>query len=472
MDSKTQEILDRIEKFIAENRLINPGDTVVAAVSGGSDSVFMLFCLREFSKKYEFPLRAVHINHKLRGRESDIEEIFVQSLCERWGIPLSIYRINLGDIGGGSGIEELARRKRHAIYAEVAARFGAKIALAHTADDVVETFLFNLFRGTGIRGLAEMEPARDFIIRPILKIWRREARQALVAEKIPWREDTSNRDTRFSRNKIRLKIIPDIVANFGPKSVEHIRDAAEMLRMTKYTLERFFTWHLENTLVGKFDGVVVFEGEQVLLDPFTFGEMLRRALEMLDVGLKEFSNQRVENLFRLLKDARPDQKFMIYGGNFAAKIGDFLIIAQTEPMLTHQASIQPGETIVLDNELGEIEAELVPPPQNFSGKSPNQAYIKYGGEKIWIKPPSAEIYFRPLGGVSMKLMSFLKKRGIPAIFRKAIPLVFLDRQLAWVAGVEISEQFKITGDEPQVLKLTWRGKFPEILELITRSRKK
>ncbi|HDG68278.1 MAG TPA: hypothetical protein ENG11_03930, partial [candidate division Zixibacteria bacterium] len=96
----------------------------------------------------------------------------------------------------------------------------------------------------------------------------------LMQNKIPWREDTSNRDLRFSRNKIRHRIIPDIVANFGPKSVEHIRDAAAMLRMTRRTLERFLRQHFEESLAGRFDGIVVFYADKVLEDPFTFGEML------------------------------------------------------------------------------------------------------------------------------------------------------------------------------------------------------
>ena len=468
---KNGEILDAVERFVFENSLIDVGGNVIAAVSGGSDSVFMLCFLREFARKYGITFRALHINHQLRGRESDIEETFVQSLCEEWKIPLLIYRIGLAkQIGeSGAGIEELARNRRRTIYAEVANKYGAKVALAHTADDVVETFLFNLFRGSGIRGLAEMEPKSDFIIRPILKVWRHQARRFLMQNKIPWREDTSNRDLRFSRNKIRHRIIPDIVANFGPKSVEHIRDAAAMLRMTRRTLERFLHQHFEESLVGRFDGIVVFYADRVLEDPFTFGEMLRRALEMLGIGLKGFSNERVDNLFRRLLDARPDQKFMVYGGAFAIRIGKFLIIGHSEPMLVHRASIEPGETIVLDNDLGEIEAELVPPPADFSQKPPNEAYISYSGEKILIAPYSEGIYFRPLGGVSMKLSSFLKKRGIPAIFRRGIPLVFVGRQLAWVAGTEISEQFKITGGEKTVLKLTWRGEFPRLLSAITKS---
>ncbi|RKZ34043.1 tRNA lysidine(34) synthetase TilS [bacterium] len=462
-----REILEKIENFALEHNMWGHHTTIICAVSGGSDSIFMLCALKELSEFHEFKLRALHINHLLRGRESEGDQMLVESICQDWEIPLDVYRLDIAKIAKDTklGIEETARNQRRKIYNRVAEEYGGIVALGHTADDVVETFLFNLFRGTGIRGLAEMEPKTGIIIRPILQIWHNQARNILGKMNIPWRYDSSNRDLSFSRNKIRHKLLPFIRANFGEESITHIKSASAMIRMTKHALERYFRMHYDSAFIGKSGRIIAFHTKYALEDPFTFGELLRQALPQLDIGLKGFSRQRVDRLFDALLRTRPDSKISIYSGAFAVKFGNCLIITDHKPIQTISCPIAENDELQLSDELGKIETEVVSPPalEALLQHSSLEAFIDYRGQQIEIKPYHSNMYFKPLGGASIKLSSFLKSRRVPAIFRRALPFIFVDNKLAWVGGVEISEQVKITTNTKQALHIKWTGNFPEIL---------
>ena len=465
MNDDDIKILSEIERFTFENELWDRGETVIAAVSGGKDSVFMLMILRELSKMQGFDLRAVHINHLLRGKESDGDEIFVAELCRKWKIPLKIYRVNIAELSEKFhlGIEETARNQRLRIFDEISKEYDGVVALAHTADDVVETFLFNLLRGTGIRGLSAMEPKKNRMVRPILPIWREQIVSVLRRHNIFWREDSSNLDLKYSRNLIRNELIPFIKSHFGKNSIYHIESASQMIRETKYALERCFKIQYDKIFVGECKNIVVFRADETLTDPFTFGEMLRQTLIRFGIGLKQFSRERIEKIFNSLKTARADKKITIYSGIFAVKIENCLFFADHLPIQLVSKNIGLDEQIALDDDLGKIQVEITHPPENFAEISPLEAYLGYDWREISIKPYRSGMFFKPLGNVSMRLSKFLKNRGVPSIFRRSLPLIFIGKELAWVGGVEISEQFKITENTKDVIHIKWSGNFPEIL---------
>ncbi|MCD6595388.1 tRNA lysidine(34) synthetase TilS [bacterium] len=465
MNDDDSKILEQIEKFTFQHNLWDADDTVIAAVSGGSDSVFMLMILRELSKMQSFDLRAIHINHLLRGEESDGDEIFVADLCKKWKIPLNIYRVNIADLSEKFhlGIEETARNRRLKIFADESKKYNGVIALAHTADDIVETFLFNLIRGTGIRGLSAIEPKRNRIVRPILPIWREQIIAVLRSHNIYWREDSSNLELKYSRNHIRNELVPFIKLHFGKDSIEHIESASEMIRTTKYALQRCFRMRHRIAFIGECDGIVSFQTDETLTDPFTFGELLRQVLIRLGIGLKRFSKERVERLFNALLIARPNNRITIYSGVFAVKTGDSLIFADHRPIQIVSQNVYVDEPISLDGGLGEMKIEIVSPNNDFGNISPFEAYLGYDGQEMSIRPYRNGMYFKPLSNVSMRLSKFLKNRGVPAIFRKALPLFFIGKKLAWVGGVEISEQFKIDNNTKNVVHIKWDGSFTKIL---------
>lgn len=238
-------MLKTVETFIQEQDLIPPGSTVLCAVSGGADSIAMLHILYRLRDRLGFSLAAAHYNHNLRGAESDRDqrfvEQFVQLCCGEHrridGTILPAVRLYLGsgDVAGqarlrGAGIEETARDMRYAFLRQAAAEAGADlIATAHTASDNVETILFHLARGSGLRGLGGILPRREEIIRPLLTVTRREVEDYLFHHCLPHMEDSSNFNDDYTRNRIRHQVLP-VLEEISPGFLARMADTAALLR--------------------------------------------------------------------------------------------------------------------------------------------------------------------------------------------------------------------------------------------------
>ena len=271
------ELAKRLLKTIRKQKLLSPGDRVAVAVSGGADSVALLFLLDELRAELGIVLSVAHVNHKLRGTESDEDELFTAKLAVRLGLEFAAVSAPIDRGPGGLGgerakynIEAVARELRYEFFGELARRSRInKIATGHTLDDQAETVLLRIFRGTGIRGLAGIHPrlsvsqadtapdehkekakrpdkeacaknshesskafvrTRAEVVRPLLNIRRRDLRDYLRARNETWREDSSNADPTFLRNRIRQRLLPLIAEEFGDASIEHMAELAEIAR--------------------------------------------------------------------------------------------------------------------------------------------------------------------------------------------------------------------------------------------------
>lgn len=214
---------NKLLKFIREQDLISPGDTVICAVSGGADSVALLFSLYLLREKLEITLEAAHFNHNLRGEESQRDETFVRELCARYDIAL---HVGSGEIRPGKkGLEAAARDARYAFLESLP----GKIATAHTADDNAETVLMHLVRGTGLKGLGGIAPRRGELIRPMLGITRREVEGFLAEWHLPHVEDSTNETDAFLRNRLRRHVMPLLAAE-NPRIAENLSQMALRLR--------------------------------------------------------------------------------------------------------------------------------------------------------------------------------------------------------------------------------------------------
>lgn len=222
---------NKLLKFAREQNLIAPGDTVICAVSGGADSVAMLFALYLLRKKLGITLEAAHFNHNLRGEESKRDEKFVRELCARYEIPLHVAS---GEIRSGKkGLEAAARDARYAFLESLP----GKIATAHTADDNAETILMHLVRGTGLKGLGGIAPQRGKLIRPMLGITRREVEDFLAEWHLPHVEDSTNETDAFLRNRLRHHVMP-LLAEENPRIAENLSQMALRLREDEACLTR------------------------------------------------------------------------------------------------------------------------------------------------------------------------------------------------------------------------------------------
>lgn len=233
-------MLERIKKYVEEQNMLKKEDCVIAGVSGGADSVCLLFVLLELQKSIGFQLVAVHVNHELRGEDADADEAFVKNLCCEKNIKCICYSENVESLAKKwkQSTEEAGRSLRRTCFEEVMKTCGGtKIALAHHKNDSAETFLMNLARGTGLKGLGGIAPVQGKFIRPLLCVERKEIEKYLHEKGIPYCTDATNASDDYTRNRVRNHILPYMVAEVNEKTVAHMGETMAYLREVQKFLE-------------------------------------------------------------------------------------------------------------------------------------------------------------------------------------------------------------------------------------------
>lgn len=290
-------MLDQADALIREYDMLPPGTRVLCAVSGGADSVCLLHMLFQ---REDISVVAAHYNHQLRGQESDRDEQFVRELCGKWGIPLMVGR---GDVKAFArnekrSTEEAGRILRYGFLVQTAEAEGCdRIATAHNADDNAETMLLSLTRGTGLTGLTGIPFRRENIVRPLLGMTRREILSYLEQHHIPHREDSSNRDERYARNRLRVKVMP-VLRHLNPLAAEHMANtAAQLAEIDRYLDENtkvFLSQVRESPGRVSLPTDVLFQAPKVLRPRIIF-----QLLDRLGVGRKDFRSVHLEAILSL-----------------------------------------------------------------------------------------------------------------------------------------------------------------------------
>ena len=296
-------MLDRVRAYVKEHQMIEPGGKVAAGVSGGPDSICLLLLLKELCRELEACLCAVHVHHGLRGEEADEDEVFVRELCAREGIPLRVFSFDVRERAAREklSLEEAGRLCRYEAFRETAAELGgARIAVAHHADDQAETVLFHLFRGTGIRGLCGMEPVHDDIIRPLLGVRRQEILEWLESRGLDWRTDSTNESVEYTRNRIRSEILPCAAAHINARAVPHIAEAAGELSEIERFLEKRTEEAFRLCVREEEEGCFLFEAGFEKLDPVLQRRLLRLCMERTG-GLKDVERVHIQILLELME---------------------------------------------------------------------------------------------------------------------------------------------------------------------------
>lgn len=291
-----RDIFHTIEQY----HMIEPGMRVLAGVSGGADSVCLLYVLKEYQKRIPFELRVVHVEHGLRGEESLEDAAFVEEMCRGLGISCQIVQAGVRQLAQEENLslEEAGRAERYRIFEEIREAQGAqRIAVAHNQNDQAETVLWNLARGSGLRGLGGIRPVRDEIIRPLLFTSREHIEELLREAGLSWRTDRTNLEQDYTRNKVRLSLLPRMQQELNSKAPEHIAQAAGRLQQVQAFLDRMTQQAAWECIRCKEDVVLtlpVFEAQ----DPLIQKELLRLALEKAG-GLKDVGSVHLEALENL-----------------------------------------------------------------------------------------------------------------------------------------------------------------------------
>ena len=215
-------MLEKIERALKEYDMLQDCSKVIVGLSGGADSVSLLYSLKALSKKLGIEISACHINHNLRGKESDSDEVFVVELCKRLEIELNVFSVDIkAEKVKHESTEECARRLRYSVFGELAEKENAKLATAHNANDNAETILLNITRGTGLKGLCGIPVVREYLIRPLIYCTRAEVEKFCIQNSLNFCTDKTNFSTDFTRNKIRIEVIPKLI-EINPSLIDGI----------------------------------------------------------------------------------------------------------------------------------------------------------------------------------------------------------------------------------------------------------
>jgi tRNA(Ile)-lysidine synthase len=438
-------IQDRIRIYIEEQPLLHEGDSVLVGYSGGPDSTFLLLTLRTLWNG----IAAVYVNHQLRGDESKLEEEFVRKFCENRGIPLFVERIEWRR--KPSNMEEAARKRRYRHFEKVAREHGFnKVALAHHKDDVAETFLLRLIRGSGPYGLGGMHSKRGIYIRPLLVCSRTEILEDLAKNHVPYFTDTSNADLSMQRNRIRSELIPYVETHLNARFREGLLKTSGWIREQNQLLSELLQQY--STLFLEKDG----EWGIRKADLNHLSRPLRKALlRMLVVKADPTLRPGGRLLERLVAVAEAEETLELPG---------FLMVKSTQDSV--RVSRKTGSVGYCEIDVPGPGGYPFPPASVqliFSTAEHTEFQAHDTGAFLDGERASFPLYvrnwkkgdsFQPLGMQGNKKISdFLIDRKVPRDERKKIPFVFKDDDLIWVAGHQIHHQYRVKDQTRKVLKI-------------------
>lgn len=267
-------IRDKVLETVRFYKMLQNGDNVVVALSGGSDSVTLLHCLKALEAELGITVYACHVNHNLRGEDSDNDQAYVQRLCEKTGTPLRVYSVDVsGTVKKHQSIEERARELRYETFERLSEELGAKVATAHNACDNVETVLMNMLRGTGLKGLCGIPPTRDYLIRPLIGCSKEDILDYCSKNKLEYVTDLTNFSTAYTRNKLRIEFIPKLL-EINPSFIETVQRMTRHLSRDSDFLENTAQEALEEARLG--GGVYSSDKLKVLPQP-----IFMRAVSMM-----------------------------------------------------------------------------------------------------------------------------------------------------------------------------------------------
>ena len=443
--------------------MIEKGDTVIIGVSGGADSVCLLFVLLKLQEKIPFSPVVVHVNHQVREDAAE-DALFVKELCEKWQVPFYLVSEDMKAYARENRLseEEAGRQIRYQAFEEALRDKKGKIAVAHNSNDRAETMLFHLFRGTGLKGAGGIRPVNGRIIRPLLGVSREEIESYLAENGLNWRTDSTNLSDDYTRNKIRHHVLPFAEQEICSGAVSHMNRAAEEFQMADAFIQKEVRKAKERCRVGtevQLD-IAAFEKE----DEYLQRRVLLSFLEELVPGCRDLTAEHVNNLLKLLRTSGSKELLLPYRIK-AEKEYDVLTFKQIPPDDGEKDSerCEAGEYVVSGAGrmevpgLGMVESRIF----SLTGTEiiPRKTYTKwFDYDKI---TTSACFRVRKTGdylcinrqGEHKSLQDYFVNEKIPKKQRDTLQILADGDHILWVPGYRISEYYKVTEDTTRVLEI-------------------
>ena len=505
-----ENIYEKVTKYIKENELISPGDTIVEGISGGADSVCLFLMLEEFKKEMDFSTVAVHVHHGIRNKSADKDQKFVEKLCASKNVELKSFRKDIPLICKitKESEEECGRRIRYEIFDDVCKSYdNAKIAVAHHMNDQAETVIFRIIRGSGIKGLTGMEAKRDNVIRPLLCLKREEIEQYLEENEQSYRIDETNGKIEYSRNYIRKKIMPKL-ESVRRNAVEHInalsgeaseinsfmeKKANELLDLASKEADRKY---ITKGLSEKYKADVLTQAEPILLK-FAVRALIVRA----GVSIKDVTRSHIDSLCEMIEKPKSGEIHLPKGvtvvkesgivyikprEGFDGQIQELVNVGRSDVVMPMANTREPVREVGTDAKK-QVQAEqfkfyypvvgegsyLLPDGSTVTCRIlndfslsdvPDDTYRKwmdYGkmtGELCLRTRKSGDYLVINKKGNEGNLKNYMINEKIPKSEREEIPLLASGSKIYWVLGYRISEDVKVTADTTTVIEFIYDRK--------------
>lgn len=481
-------LYEKAKKAIQREKMIEAGDLVIVAVSGGPDSLALLDILNRLreEKEPEFSLYVAHLNHGLRGKSAEEDARFVRQEAKRMGLPCTVGEVDAEAFKKrrGLSLEDAARRLRYRFLQQLAKRIGAaSVALGHNRDDQVETVLLNFLRGTGLSGLSGMKIKRTMgqegllLIRPLLEAGKEEIYSYCRERGLNPRLDETNVSLRYVRNKIRLELLPYLEREYNPGLRQNLIRLSQMVSQDQDYLEGRASERLSQLIFKEDDCGLVLDGEALVVEHQALrGRILRQAIARL-MGMipREIGHDHIRSIIKLCQEGSPHGMLHLPCGLKVSRSYGNLTLFFKEPLKPRvftpiafkvPGKINlPGTELVLEAEIRLAEKLTWPPDGKRVAYLDYDRVLRLAGKEVAGEGEDEQLFlkvrgrqpgdsFYPLGAPGRKkIKSFFIDQKVPLQEREFTPLVVAGEEIIWVAGKQISHLCRITEETKRALVL-------------------
>lgn len=440
MSEEYHNIYKRMCETIAQHKMFEENDTAVACVSGGCDSVALLLLLNEYAKNTPgFNVVCCHFDHMLRGEESDGDREFVQMLAEKLGVKFFCERKDVAAYARetGASVEMAARELRYDFFNRIAKETGGRIAVAHTGDDRAETVLLNIARGTGIHGLCGIRYKRDNIVRPLLDLYRADTEKTCEAFDVTYRNDSSNSETFYKRNRVRLEVLPKLREELGEDITEKLLRLADNADEDDSFMEEIGYENYRKLCREEENKIIISEPEKFkALSKAVQKRVAARIFEFFYPGRVNVTGKMLDDLATLIEENNTGDRMDFTKLVKGAVFHDGVIISAGEPENDEQTEITYekagpeealAECVSMGNDIAAFDFEEL------------EKYCEEKGMQWEIRTRREGDEIQPLGAPGRKsLKKLFIDSKVPAYKRNNMPVLAVGNEILWVPGVRRS----------------------------------